>query len=47
MKLYVYDSLSQEALIEMLEDLEDSKLIQERSDGPFINVELSDLDKEH
>ena len=43
MKSNVPDDLSQEALVEMLEDLEDSKLLKERLDGPFVEVELVDL----
>jgi antitoxin StbD len=32
-----------ERLMAHLEDLEDAKLVQERSNGPFVEINLSDL----
>lgn len=32
-----------ESLLQRLEDLEDAKMIRERGDGPFVDVDIDDL----
>lgn len=40
---YLLPALMYERLMAYLEDLEDIKLIQERANGPFVEVSLADL----
>ena len=40
---YLLPAAHYERLIAHLEDLEDAKLIQDRSNGPFIEVSVDDL----
>ena len=40
---YLLPALMYERLMAYLEDLEDIKLIQERANGPFVEVNLADL----
>ena len=40
---YLLPAAYYEKLLERLEDLEDSKLVRERQDGPFVNVDIDDL----
>ncbi len=40
---YLLSAAHYERLLERLEDLEDIKLVQERSGGPFVEVALNEL----
>ena len=40
---YLLPALMFERLMAYLEDLEDIKLVQERANGPFVEVNLADL----
>lgn len=40
---YLLPALMYERLMAYLEDLEDAKLVQERANGPFVEVNLADL----
>lgn len=40
---YLLPASHYERLMEHLEDLEDAKLVRERSKGPFVKVKLDDL----
>lgn len=40
---YLLSATHYERLLELLEDLEDMKLVQERSSGPFVEVALNEL----
>ena len=40
---YLLPAQYYEQLLEMLEDLEDVKLVQERSGGPFVEVDINEL----
>ncbi|ROH87167.1 type II toxin-antitoxin system Phd/YefM family antitoxin [Pseudomethylobacillus aquaticus] len=40
---YLLAAANYERLMAYLEDLEDAKLAQERANGPFVDVNLSDL----
>nr|VFJ75688.1 MAG: antitoxin StbD [Candidatus Kentron sp. FW] len=40
---YLVSAAHYERLVTYLEDLEDTKLVRERADGPFVEVELDDL----
>lgn len=40
---YLLPAALYESLLERLEDLEDAKLVQERQDGPFVEVSLDEL----
>ena len=40
---YLLSAAHYERLLERLEDLEDMKLVQERSGGPFVEVGLNEL----
>jgi antitoxin StbD len=40
---YLLPAAHYERLMAHLEDLEDAKLVRERADGPFIQVNLDDL----
>ncbi|APW47557.1 type II toxin-antitoxin system Phd/YefM family antitoxin [Rhodoferax antarcticus] len=40
---YLLPASHYERLMAYLEDLEDAKLVRERADGPFIEVNLDDL----
>ena len=40
---YLLSAAHYERLLERLEDLEDMKLVRERSDGPFVEVDLNEL----
>ncbi|WP_321401950.1 type II toxin-antitoxin system Phd/YefM family antitoxin [Maridesulfovibrio sp.] len=40
---YLLSAASYERLLERLEDLEDARLVQERADGPFVEVSIDDL----
>jgi antitoxin StbD len=40
---YLLPALMYERLMAHLEDLEDAKLVQERANGPFVEVNLADL----
>ena len=40
---YLLSAAHYEQLLERLEDLEDMRLAQERSDGPFVEVDIHEL----
>jgi antitoxin StbD len=40
---YLLPAAHYERLLAYMEDLEDAKLIQERADGPFVEVNLDEL----
>ena len=40
---YLISAQRYQALLAYLEDLEDAKLVQERSDGPFVEISLDEL----
>ena len=40
---YLLGAAHYERLMAHMEDLEDAKLLQERENGPFVNVNLADL----
>ncbi|MBI4807203.1 MAG: type II toxin-antitoxin system Phd/YefM family antitoxin [Desulfovibrio sp.] len=40
---YLLSASHYEQLLERLEDLEDARLVQERSDGPFVEVDINEL----
>ena len=40
---YLLSATRYEQMLELLEDLEDAKLIKERINGPFVEVDLNDL----
>ena len=40
---YLISAHRYQALLAYLEDLEDAKLVQERSDGPFVEISLDEL----
>ena len=40
---YLLSATHYEWLLERLEDLEDVRLVQERADGPFVEVSLNEL----
>lgn len=40
---YLLPASHYERLMQYLEDLEDAKLVRERSNGPFVEVKLDDL----
>ena len=40
---YLLSATQYEQMLDRLEDLEDAKLIKERINGPFIEVDLNDL----
>ena len=40
---YLLSAMHYERLLERLEDLEDVRLVQERADGPFVEVGLNEL----
>ena len=40
---YLLSATHYERLLERLEDLEDVRLVQERADGPFVEVGLNEL----
>lgn len=40
---YLLPAAYYERLLERLEDLEGAKLVKERSDGPFVKVQLDEL----
>nr|VFJ53258.1 MAG: antitoxin StbD [Candidatus Kentron sp. FW] len=40
---YLVPAAHYERLVTCLKDLEDTKLVRERADGPFVEVELDDL----
>lgn len=40
---YLLPAALYESLLERLEDLEDSQLVQERQEGPFVEVSLDEL----
>lgn len=40
---YLLSAAIFEKLLERLEDMEDARLVRERADGPFVDVELDEL----
>lgn len=40
---YLLGAAHYERLMAYLEDLEDAKLLQERANGPFVDVDMNDL----
>ncbi|EPR36146.1 prevent-host-death family protein [Alkalidesulfovibrio alkalitolerans DSM 16529] len=40
---YLLSAALYERLLQRIEDLEDARLVQERQDGPFVEVNLRDL----
>lgn len=40
---YLLSAALYERLLQRIEDLEDARLVQERQDGPFVEVDLRDL----
>lgn len=40
---YLLGAAHYERLMAYLEDLEDTKLLQERANGPFVDVDINDL----
>jgi len=40
---YLLSAAYYERLLERLEDLEDARLVRERSDGPFVEVDIDGL----
>lgn len=40
---YLLSAAYYESLLNALEDLQDAKLVRERSEGPFVEVSLDDL----
>ncbi|WP_243438632.1 type II toxin-antitoxin system Phd/YefM family antitoxin [Fundidesulfovibrio soli] len=40
---YLLSAAYYEKLLERLEDLEDARLVRERSDGPFVEVDIDGL----
>lgn len=40
---YLLSAALYERLLQRIEDLEDAQLVQERQDGPFVEVDLRDL----
>lgn len=40
---YLLPAAYYESLVAYMEDLEDTKLVRERADGPFVEVSLDDL----
>jgi len=40
---YLLSASHYEHLLERLEDLEDARLVQERSGGPFVDVDINEL----
>lgn len=40
---YLLSAAHYERILELLEDLEDIKLLRERVDGPFVNVDINEL----
>lgn len=40
---YLLSAAHYERLLELIEDLEDTKLLQERIDGPFVEVDINEL----
>jgi antitoxin StbD len=40
---YLLSAKHYERLLELLEDAEDAKLIMQRAEGPFVEVELNEL----
>ena len=40
---YLIAADAYEKLMDRIEDLEDAKLVRDRANGPFVNVDLNDL----
>ncbi|MBC8520279.1 MAG: type II toxin-antitoxin system prevent-host-death family antitoxin [Gammaproteobacteria bacterium] len=40
---YLVPAASYEMMIEYIEDLEDARVVRERGDGPFIEVDMDEL----
>lgn len=40
---YLLSAAHYERLVELLEDLEDAKVVRARLDGPFVDVDINDL----